>query len=213
MQANGSKRIAKLTTLKKVFWWTLGTVAAVPVTKWVESQLSLSIFSPAISELWNLILGIGGWFGQTAPMPLWALLAMTVCALLMATAFIWVVIDANGQLKAAYADLDAANSKIADLLNPHIATLSEHQQIVLSAIALDDNSGEGSYISSLPEISGLQRFVAEGALDVLLKNNMVEIYSSSFGARVGLAAAGREYILHPKSPVQWLVEGGAPQMA
>jgi hypothetical protein len=204
MQADDVKPSSKLKTATKVFWWALATVAAVPITKWGESQLNLSFFSPWISGLWNQIVSVGDWLDQSAPISLWALLGITVLALLMAGCFLWIVLDANKQLNAANAELHGAHRKIAELSNPHLVSLNKDQQTVLSAIALDEES-DGTYVSALPQLTGLHRLVGEGALDVLLDNRLVEIYPGGYGARVGLASAGRQYILHPKSPIQWLV--------
>lgn len=208
MQTDDVKPGSKLKTAKKVFGWVLGTMVAVPITKWVETQLSLSFFSPTISWLWNWTLSIGNLLGQEVAVPVWTLIGITGCTLLMGGAFIWAVIDANRQLEAADAELDAAHTKIAELSDPHLVVLTEDQQTVLSAIALDDDNSDGTYVSSLPHLTGFHRLVAEGALDVLLDKQLVEIYPGGYGARVGLVSAGRQYILHPKYPIQWVVEGG-----
>lgn len=189
---------------RKAFWWVLATVVAVPITKWVESQSNLSFFSPAITGLWNWMMNIGSWLNQAVPMPLWTLIGITLVALLMAGAFLWAVLDANKQLNAADANLDAANAKIASLLNPRLITLNDDQLTVLSVIATEPD-GE-AWISTLSESAKLHRLRAEGALDVLISKGLVAPYSTSFGDKVGLTADGRKYILHPTSPIGWIVK-------
>jgi len=115
MQMDNAKQEPKFKTVKTVLWWVLGTVVAVPITKWVESQLNLSFFSPAISGLWNWMQSAGSWMSLSVSLPLWMLVAVTVWALLMVGVVVWVIVDANGKLKAADAELNDVNAKLSVL--------------------------------------------------------------------------------------------------
>jgi hypothetical protein len=149
-------------------------------------------------------MSIGSWLDQAVPMRLWTLIGITFVALFMAGAFLWAVLDANKQLNAADANLGAAHAKIANLLNPRLITLNDDQLTVLSVIATEPD-GE-AWISTLSESAKLHRLRAEGALDVLISKGLVAPYSTSFGDKVGLTADGRKYILHPTSPIGWIVK-------
>lgn len=114
MLADGAKQGSKFKTVKTVSYWALGTIAAVPITKWGESQLSLSLFSPAISGLWNWMLSVGTWLSQSFPMQLWVFVAITVGTGLIAATGIWAVYEANTELKATKTELNKAYAKARD---------------------------------------------------------------------------------------------------
>jgi len=200
MHTDDAKPSTRVKATKTVFWWVLATVAAVPLTKWVESQLSLSIFSPAISGLWNRILSVGGWFGQQAPMPLWMLLAITVYALLMTGAFLWAVIDANKQLDTADARLDAAHSRIIELETPPSPTppdsLNESQLKVMLAISTYIEAHQPCRVKDFPRGVGLSQLHAETAIDVLERRGLIQIYYATSGKYIALTAEGREYLVN-----------------
>lgn len=133
MQMDNAKQESKFTTIKTVLWWVLGTVVAVPITKWVESQLNLSLFSPAISGLWNWMQNVGNWMSLSVSLPLWMLVSVTVWALLMVGVVIWVIVDANRKLQAADTELIDLSAKpsvlnsIEGKLNSTQAELDTHK--------------------------------------------------------------------------------------
>lgn len=199
MQTDDVKQSARLRTTKKVLWWLLGTMVAVPITKWVETQLSLSFFSPAISGLWNWILSVGGWFGQSAPMPLWMLLAITVYALLMTGAFLWAVIDANKQLDAADVELGAAHSRITELERPSLPPapdpLNESQLKVMLAVSAYVEAHQPCRVKEFPRGVGLSQLLAETAIDVLEQRGLIKVHYATSGKYIALTAEGREYLV------------------
>jgi DNA-binding MarR family transcriptional regulator len=200
MQTDDVTQSARLKTAKKMLWWLLGTMVAVPITKWVETQLSLSFFSPAISGLWDRILSVGGWFSQSAPMPLWMLLAITVYALLMTGAFLWAVIDANKQLDAADARLDAAHSRITELETPPSPTppdpLNESQLKVMLAISTYVEAHQPCRVKDFPRGVGLSQLHAETAIDVLERRGLIQTHYATSGKYIALTAEGREYLVN-----------------
>ncbi|AZO83690.1 hypothetical protein BOO88_10570 [Stutzerimonas stutzeri] len=185
---------SKLTMAKKVLWWGLGTAAAVPLTKWVESQLSLSIFSPAISGLWNLILDVGRWLGQSASIPVWILVAITVYALFMSVAFVWAIIDANAQLDACDADLNAAMARIKVLENPPKLQLSDNAHEVVMWVAALTISNMTAYSVVLVARTELDSLQVATALDELQERGLVESDDT-----VDLTPKGRVYVQRPEN--------------
>jgi hypothetical protein len=206
MQQVKSEQAPRFGWLRTLGAWALVPGLGVPITKVVENYYNVSFFSPVVSGMLSAVSEVGGWLGRSLSVPMWALVGILISALLIAGAVYWMVSDADARLSALATELSTAKAKLDELLNPKIVTLTESQQAVLSAIAFEENNDDGSYISSLPTLVGLQKLVVDSALDVLIKNSMVDIYQSGFGAKVGLAAAGREYVLHPDSPVNWVTK-------
>jgi hypothetical protein len=134
MQQDDVSQKSKLKMAKKALWWVLGTVVAAPLTKWGEEQLNLSILSPVIDGVWNGIKSVGHWLGLSVSLQLWMLVAITVWALLMVGAVVWVIIDANGKLKDADTELNEADAKLKELnsigvkLNATQAELDAHKE-------------------------------------------------------------------------------------
>jgi len=126
MQQQDAVQNSKLKTAKKGMWWVLGTVTAVPLTKWVESQLDYSFFSPAISVLWSWIQALGSWLSMAVSLPLWLLIAIMAWGLLMVGAVVWVMVYADGKLKVADRELKEADAKLR-ALSPTEAQLKSTQ--------------------------------------------------------------------------------------
>lgn len=246
MQTDHVKQESRPKTAMKVFWWVLATVAAVPITKWVESQLSFSFFTPAISGLWSWMLSVGAWLNLTASIFMWEFLVITVGAGLMGAGGIWAVyewklkVDAaqkevdkahaesraatvklnianatlnttTDELEAAKLELDTARSelniahaKITDLQTPKVQPLNEQQRMVLAAIAYYDNTDEECYVKSLSQRIKLTMVETEGAVDVLLKRNLVTDFYSNAGRGVFLTPDGRAYVLQPDFNMSFL---------
>jgi len=101
------------------------------------------------------------------------------------------------KLEATDSELAAANAKIADLHTPKVPPLNEHQRIVLAAIAYYDNTNEDCYVKSLSRRIGLTMVETAGAVDVLLKGNLVADFHANAGKGVFLTPDGRAYVLQP----------------
>ncbi|WP_028624059.1 hypothetical protein [Pseudomonas sp. Ant30-3] len=194
MQADNVKSISKLKTPRKILGWLLATIAAVPITKWVESQLSLSFFSPVISGLWDFLIDILGWLAQPVTVPLWTLLAVSTIALLTTGGFIWAVVDANNQLDAADAEIDATNGKIGELMNPPKPGLTDNAHDVVMCVAGLTIRNMNAFPIVLTDRLGLDRLQVATALDELEYQALIE-----HNGTVELTRQGRVYVQLPKS--------------
>ena len=194
MQADNVKSISKMKTPRKILGWLLATIAAVPITKWVESQLSLSFFSPVISGLWDFLIDILGWLAQPVTVPLWTLLAVSTIALLTTGGFIWAVVDANNQLDAADAEIDATNGKIGELMNPPEPGLTDNAHDVVMCVAGLTISNMNAFPIVLTDRLGLDRLQVATALDELEDQALIE-----HNGTVELTRQGRVYVQLPKS--------------
>ncbi|MFY0730152.1 hypothetical protein [Pseudomonas sp. NFX15] len=101
------------------------------------------------------------------------------------------------KLEAIDSELAAANAKIADLQTPKVQPLNEQQRLVLAAIAYYDNTDEECYVKSLSQRIKLTMVETEGAVDVLLKRNLVADFYANTGRGVFLSPDGRAYVLSP----------------
>lgn len=185
---------SKLRTARKVTWWVLATAAAVPITKWVESQLSMSFFSPAILGLWNNLMNIGGWLDQPVAVPLWSLLGVTTLALLTTGGFMWAVVDANKQLDAADSELNATKGKIVELMNPPKPELTDSAHNVVMWVAGLTISNMNAFPLVLADRAGLDRLQVATALDELEDQGLIE-----YNDTVELTRQGRVYVQLPEN--------------
>jgi len=192
MQQGDAKQKSKFKTLRTVGAWALVPGLGVPITKLVESYYDVSFFSSAVSGLWSWILSVGSWLGQSAPVPAWTLVAITICALLMAGALIWVVVDANGRLAVADADLDAANARIKMLESPPKSTLTDNAHEVVMWVAGLTINNMVAYPPILADRVGLDPLQMGTALDELQEQGLIE-----FDDSVDLTPRGRVYVQHP----------------
>lgn len=194
MQADDLKMGSKLKIARNVAWWVIATAAAVPITKWVESQLSLSFFSPAISGLLNHLMNIGGWLDQPVVVPLWTLLGITTIALLMTGGLLWAVVDANKQLDAADAELDVTKGRIVALMDPPKPELTDSaHDVVMWVAGLTINNME-AFPMVLGDRAGLDRLQVATALDELEDQGLIEHNDT-----VELTRQGRVYVQLPES--------------
>ncbi|WP_435035937.1 hypothetical protein [Pseudomonas neuropathica] len=180
MQANGAKRTARLNTVKKVFWWVLGTMVAVPITKWVETQLNLSFISPAIAGLWNCISALEAWFMRDVSLPIWAisLLLLLACLLLIPL------------LILIYAGYEADTNEVDSY------PLSNDQVQVFLCIGRSVNSGNNITFSGLVELTRLSRIATHNALDVLMAFQLITGASDNMGYEyIDLTRRGREFYM------------------
>ncbi|NWF13503.1 hypothetical protein HX785_07385 [Pseudomonas reactans] len=150
---------------------------------------------PFVSTAWTWTLELLTWLAQPIAFPLWSFIVV----LLIAVGVIGFLVFAV----ASYgADLNAANAKLSPAL-PH---LNESAQQVLAVIAKHGGKNEGLYLSEIPSTAGLSQLVYEGAMDVLYHWNLISISYSNWGDQVSLSALGRAYVLHPQSPLAWVVK-------
>ncbi|WP_447890106.1 hypothetical protein [Pseudomonas hormoni] len=194
MQKGGARQKSKYGWLKAVCVAVLVPGFGVPITKLVESHYDVSFFSPAISSLGGWILSIGTWLTQSVYIPLWTLVGITICALLMGGAFFWAVMDANSQLSTSDAKLDAANARILKLMNPPKPELSDNAHDVVMSVAGLTISKMEAYPLVLENCTELDRLQTATALDELLEHGLIVIDDS-----VELTPKGRVYVQLPES--------------
>ncbi|WP_338920249.1 hypothetical protein V0M98_24425 [Pseudomonas silesiensis] len=205
MQKDDANLGSKFKLVKKIGAWALVPGLGVPVTKFVERYYDVSLFSPALSGLWNWILSIGTWLNQSFPLQLWMLLAITVCVAVMAVAGLWAFSDKSRELKAARAGLEAvdrelkaAYSRIKDLENPcqpEIQALSSSQQLVLDFIAACEHEGSCPFVRDYVRAIDLSHLQVKGALDVLTSRGLVKTIYAGTTLKALLTPAGREFVL------------------
>ncbi|RZI89066.1 MAG: hypothetical protein EOP15_09330 [Pseudomonas sp.] len=153
---------SKFKTTKTLLGWLLATVAAVPLTKWVESQLNLSFFSPAISGLWSWMQSVGRWLNQPVPVQMWEFGILALCVLVALLLMIWTHFEANGKLAALGAELDKASVRLGKL---------DSTQAELDACLVKVDSLKNELVAARGEIEGLQepkgRPLTEGEVRVI----------------------------------------------
>lgn len=180
MQPNGAMRNARLKLVKKVFWWGLGTVVAVPITKWVETQLNLSLISPAITGLWNWISALEDWFMRDVSLPIWAIsLLLLIAGLLLIPLLILI-----------FAGHEADTNEV----DSH--PLNNDQVQVFLCIGRSVNSGNNITFSGLVELTRLSRIATHSALDVLMAYQLITGASDNMGYEyIDLNRRGRDFYM------------------
>ncbi|WP_349747421.1 hypothetical protein [Pseudomonas frederiksbergensis] len=179
--------------LKKILGWTVGTIAAWAVTKMFDSYYDVSL----LSALWNSVLSVGSWLGQSFPIQLWMLAGLTICVLLLLGVGFWTINDANRALEDADKKLNAAYEQIAELKTPALPPLTKEQDKVIAAIAAYDSEGEDCSTRDFPGRIGLTLLEADGAMDVLEARKLISFQYYNAGRFVTLTPAGRAHVLHP----------------
>jgi DNA-binding MarR family transcriptional regulator len=179
----------------KALCWPVGIVVTAVITKGVEDHFEWSLFSPVIDSAWSWIVVAALWSGQRVSLPLCVLVAVLVAAL----GSIAFLVKSKARLAAK---LSAANDK----LNPKLVTLDESQQKVLAIVVALTERDDDVIASRLHEQAGLSRLVCQRALDVLEKHDLIETGAIGFGDYVFLTEAGREYVLHPQTPLRWVAQ-------
>jgi hypothetical protein len=178
MQTDNAKQNSKL---KKVLCWVLGTVAAVPITKWVESQLNLSFFSPAISGLWSSMKSGGSWLARDVSFPFWVvLLAVVLIVLLM--------VPIAALVYARYEKVEPAPAEGAPL--------TDDQNLVFLVVGNAIQQGYQFGFEEVLDHSGLSRIATQNALDHLASVNLIRPVRSRYGGNYAdLTPLGREHFL------------------
>lgn len=157
----------------------LGTVAAVPITKWVESELNLSFFSPAISGLWGWLKGVASWFARDVSLPLWLLMLMIVLMVALAVLI--------GLLILARYDKREA---------PTRAPLTYDQNLVFAIIGNAIQAGYEPRFDDVLRHSGLSRIATQKALEHLTAVGLIHPARGSYGQQYNeLTSLGRDHFL------------------
>lgn len=194
MQANDAVQRSGLT---KILGWTGATLAAWIATKIFDSYYDVSLVSSLFAAVGAGLASAWSLLGQSFPIPLWMLVGLTICVLLLIGVGIWGFIDANRALEDAEKELDAAYKKIAELKTPVLPPLTEEQDRVIGAIAIYGSAGKACPAKAIPAHIGLTFLETDGALDVLEARKMISYEYSASGRYVSLTTVGRAYVLHP----------------
>ena len=177
-----TKSVSKMGRIAKVFWWVLGTVVAVPITKWVETQLNFSFFSPAISGLWSLLTTFGEWLKRDVSLPIWAvfvLLIITTLGLILILGFL-------------YARFESEQNDDSPLSN--------EQTFVFLTLGRSIDAGQNVTFSGLSELTNLPRIATHNALDVLSMHQLITGATDNMGYEyIDLTRRGRELYLRLQS--------------
>ncbi|SFH13655.1 hypothetical protein [Pseudomonas sp. NFACC45] len=164
----------------KVFWWIVATIAAVPITKRVETQMNLSMFSPAIDGLWSWLTTLGAWLSRDVSIPVWFLLLLLVTTLL--TILMLILIYARYEPDAE------------EDVKSH--PLSNEQMQVFLCVGSSVNRGENLTFSDLLEHTRLPRITTHHALDVLGGYQLITGATDTMGYEyINLTHRGREFYL------------------
>lgn len=181
MQTDNAKQNSKL---KTVLWWVFGTVAAVPITKWVESQLNLSFFSPAISGLWSWIKSGGNWLARDVSFPFWVVMFTLVLIVLLMVPFAALVY-------ARYEKIQPAAGVTAEG-----APLTDDQNLVFLVVGNAIQQGYQFGFDEVLENSGLSRIATQNALDQLARVRLIRPVPGHYGEHYAdLTPLGREHFL------------------
>ncbi|NSX19661.1 hypothetical protein HTV13_07430 [Pseudomonas putida] len=165
--------------MKKVFGWVLGTVLAVPITKWVEDELNLSVFSPAISWIWSWLKSVASWVARDVSIPFWVLMLMIVLMVALAVPI--------GLLIYARYEKEVPTTG---------APLTDDQNLAFIIIGNAIQAGHEPGFDDVLRHSGLSRIATQNALEHLTAVGLIRPVSAPFGRRYAeLTALGREHFL------------------
>ncbi|WP_277960731.1 hypothetical protein [Pseudomonas sp. RIT-To-2] len=167
-------------SLKTLGWWALGTVAAVPITKAVESHFDVSLFSPAISGLWGWLLSVGHWFARDVTFPLWLILLLCLLILIL-------LVPASALIYVRWFEKEET---------PKGSPLTDDQQRVFVVVGKSIQEGHRFNLDHIRELSGLSRIATQTALDHLLGVGLIRQAYDKYGFQYAdLTRLGREHYL------------------
>lgn len=170
--------------MKNILGWVLGTVAAVPITKWVESQLNLSFFSPAISGLWSWMQSVGSWLARDVSFPFWVVMLVLVLMVLLMLPIASLV----------YARFEKVSP--ADDASAGGAPLTDDQSRVFVVVGNAIQEGYQFAFDDVRKHSGLSRIATQNALDHLARVGLIRAVRGSYGFNYpDLTPMGREHFL------------------
>ncbi|MHC8305407.1 hypothetical protein [Pseudomonas sp. PB3P13] len=180
MRATDTNGKTKWNTVIKVFWWIVATMAAVPITQWVETRLNVSFFSPAIDGLWSWFTALGAWLTRDVSLPFWCVLLLLVIMTLLAIPLLIFI----------YARYEPD----AEEVKSH--PLSNEQMQVFLCVGSSVNRGENLTFSGLLEYTRLPRITTHHALDVLGGYQLITGATDTMGYEyIDLTHRGREFYL------------------
>jgi hypothetical protein len=180
MRATDTSGKTRLKVLMKACRWVAGTMIAVPITKWVETQLNLSVFSPAIDELWSWFTALGAWLTRDVSIPFWLVLLLVVVMTLLAIPLLLLI----------YARYEPHTEVV------NSPPLSDEQIQVFMCVGSSVNRGENLTFSGLLEHTHLPRITTHHALDVLAGYQLISGATDSMGYEyIDLTHRGREFYL------------------
>lgn len=177
--------------IKALMLGLFGIILTAIITKAVEDYFQWSFLTPFISFLWTGVVGVCDWLAQPVSFPLW-FVALSILSVLGGLVMIFRAARSETQ------KLKAAESKIADLLNPKLPSLNGDQRRVLSAIVDFIEQQRYPNFRELKEAIGFSHIVTEGATDVLLETGLICWKANHLGIfEASLTPRGRACILHP----------------
>jgi hypothetical protein len=154
-------------------------MAAVPITKLVETQLNLSVFSPAIDGMWSWFTALGAWLSRDVSIPVWFLLLLVISTVL--TILMLILIYARYEPDA-------------EEVKSH--PLSNEQMQVFLCVGSSVNRGENLTLSGVMEHTRLSRITTHHALDVLGGYQLITGAMDNMGYEyIDLTHRGREFYL------------------
>lgn len=176
MQKDVAKQGSKL---KTIMWWAIGTIAAVPLTKKVESYYDVSFFSPAISGLWSWMQGVGSWFARDVSLPFWLVMLVLVLMVLL-------MLPVVALVYARYEKVEPVSG----------SPLTDDQNLVFIIVGNAIQAGCQFGFDDVLKNSGLSRIATQNALDHLARVGLVRPARGSYGLQYAdLTPMGREYFL------------------
>lgn len=113
--------------LKKIAGWTVATIAAVPVTKMVESYFDVSFFTSMFAAVGAWVSSVVSSLGQTIPVQLWFFWVVLIVPSLLGALGVWSFVVKRLDVSAAKAEEKMAYAKARDSigkLNAVDATLN-----------------------------------------------------------------------------------------
>jgi hypothetical protein len=137
---------------RSFLWWIIGTTAAVPVTKMVESYYDVSFLTPAILIVWE-------WVNQELVVVRWLVLALLVVLLALAGLGFGVIRDTSKENEQVLTELRKASLKIKGLLD-EVKTLTfdrDQAQAELSEVCSRLNETVSALSDANRTISSLQK--------------------------------------------------------
>lgn len=100
--------------LKKITGWTVATIAAVPVTKMVESYLDVSFFTSMFAAVGAWVSSVVSSLGQTVPVQLWFFWVVLIVSSLLGALGVWSFVVKRLDVSAAKAEEKVAYAKARD---------------------------------------------------------------------------------------------------
>lgn len=137
--------------LKKIVGWTVATIAAVPVTKMVESYFDVSFFT-------SMFAAVGAWLSQTIPIHLWLFWVAGIGSTLAIVFGVWALSEKRLAVGVARAEEEKAYAKARETigkLNAVDATLNATMK-ELKVTRKELEATESERVEAIAKIAELQ---------------------------------------------------------